>query len=519
TGKQRHIPYRDSKLTSLLQESLGRNSKLAMVCAISPTQSCKSETFSTLRFAQRAKAIKNKAIVNEVMHDDVNHLREVIQQDELRQVKGNDVHPVDSSEGHSATWIHRSLDLIKASLNCPISVHRVDEDGDEEMEIDEEAVEKLCIQAGEQSESSEAPVCKVEVGVQTSHEMQQEPAEEFIEDNEVNDCSNLQLVTVDASKSADKLKKQVPKAVEKVLAGAIRREMVLEDLCAKKTSEMVKLKHLVQQYKHERECDSIIAKTREDKILRLESLMDGILPTEDFMEEELVSLRHEHKLLKERYENHPKVLRTKIELKSAQKELENLRNYHEMGEREVLLEEIRDLRNQLHYYVDSSSLSRKRNPLHQSTYSCDRMVAPSHVTISESNEESAEDKLAQERMCWTEAESNWISLSEELRTEIEALRLQAEKRERELESEKKCVEELTETMQLAMEGYARMLEQYADLEEKHMALLGRHRRIHEGLGDVKRAVAKTKIVHKCFTTTQTHNPKLKEFFSPKKSFS
>jgi hypothetical protein len=42
--------------------------------------SCKSETFSTLRFAQRAKAIKNKAVVNEVMQDDVNHLREVIRE-------------------------------------------------------------------------------------------------------------------------------------------------------------------------------------------------------------------------------------------------------------------------------------------------------------------------------------------------------------------------------------------------------------------------------------------------------
>lgn len=36
TGKQRHIPYRDSRLTFLLQESLGGNAKLAMICAISP---------------------------------------------------------------------------------------------------------------------------------------------------------------------------------------------------------------------------------------------------------------------------------------------------------------------------------------------------------------------------------------------------------------------------------------------------------------------------------------------------
>jgi len=42
--------------------------------------SCRSETFSTLRFAQRAKAIKNKAVVNEVMEEDVKHLRQVIRQ-------------------------------------------------------------------------------------------------------------------------------------------------------------------------------------------------------------------------------------------------------------------------------------------------------------------------------------------------------------------------------------------------------------------------------------------------------
>lgn len=42
--------------------------------------SCKSESLSTLRFAHRAKAIKNKAVVNEVRQDDVNVLREVIRQ-------------------------------------------------------------------------------------------------------------------------------------------------------------------------------------------------------------------------------------------------------------------------------------------------------------------------------------------------------------------------------------------------------------------------------------------------------
>ncbi|KAJ0074508.1 hypothetical protein Patl1_37512 [Pistacia atlantica] len=88
----------------------------------------------------------------------------------------------------------------------------------------------------------------------------------------------------------------IPKAVEKVLIGVIRREMALEDFYAKQTFEIKRLNRLVQQYKHERECNAIIVQTREDKILRLESLIDGVLPTEEFMEEEFVYLMHEHKV-------------------------------------------------------------------------------------------------------------------------------------------------------------------------------------------------------------------------------
>lgn len=52
----------------------------------------------------------------------------------------------------------------------------------------------------------------------------------------------------------------------------------------------------VQQYKHERECNAIIGQMREDKIMRLENLMDGVLPTEDFMEEEFLSVRNENEV-------------------------------------------------------------------------------------------------------------------------------------------------------------------------------------------------------------------------------
>ncbi|KAI3629606.1 hypothetical protein MIR68_011041 [Amoeboaphelidium protococcarum] len=60
-----HIPYRDSKLTRLLQDALGGNSKTLMIATISPDQSNLSETLNTLRYAWRAKQIKNKPLVND----------------------------------------------------------------------------------------------------------------------------------------------------------------------------------------------------------------------------------------------------------------------------------------------------------------------------------------------------------------------------------------------------------------------------------------------------------------------
>lgn len=59
-----HVPYRDSKLTRLLQESLGGNFKTTLLVACSPCPKNIDETLNTLKFAQRAKSIKNKAQVN-----------------------------------------------------------------------------------------------------------------------------------------------------------------------------------------------------------------------------------------------------------------------------------------------------------------------------------------------------------------------------------------------------------------------------------------------------------------------
>mmetsp|Transcript_43968 Transcript_43968/g.71532 ORF Transcript_43968/g.71532 Transcript_43968/m.71532 type:complete len:897 (+) Transcript_43968:81-2771(+) len=63
-GKSTHVPYRDSKLTRILQESLGGNAKTTLILCASMSTFNESETLGTLRFGQRAKSIKNKAMVN-----------------------------------------------------------------------------------------------------------------------------------------------------------------------------------------------------------------------------------------------------------------------------------------------------------------------------------------------------------------------------------------------------------------------------------------------------------------------
>ena len=82
-GKTHHIPYRDSKLTRLLQDSLGGNTKTIMIAAVSPANYNYDETLSTLRYASRAKFIQNKPKINEDPKDAM--LREYME--EIKKLK------------------------------------------------------------------------------------------------------------------------------------------------------------------------------------------------------------------------------------------------------------------------------------------------------------------------------------------------------------------------------------------------------------------------------------------------
>uniref|UniRef100_A0A0E0J375 Kinesin motor domain-containing protein n=1 Tax=Oryza nivara TaxID=4536 RepID=A0A0E0J375_ORYNI len=85
-GKQRgHIPYRDSKLTRILQPALGGNAKTSIICTAAPEEIHVEETRGTLQFASRAKCVSNCAQVNEILTDAALLKRQKQEIEELRK--------------------------------------------------------------------------------------------------------------------------------------------------------------------------------------------------------------------------------------------------------------------------------------------------------------------------------------------------------------------------------------------------------------------------------------------------
>ncbi|XP_054653545.1 kinesin-like protein KIF15-B isoform X2 [Dunckerocampus dactyliophorus] len=114
-GKNRHICYRDSKLTFLLRDSLGGNAKTYVIANVHPGSKCFGETLSTLQFAQRAKLIKNKAIVNEDTQGNVRQL-----QAEVKKLKEQ------LAQARSSQPVHYGSDVAPGGQGLPMSKPSID---------------------------------------------------------------------------------------------------------------------------------------------------------------------------------------------------------------------------------------------------------------------------------------------------------------------------------------------------------------------------------------------------------
>nr|CAD1841377.1 unnamed protein product [Ananas comosus var. bracteatus] len=291
-GKQRHVPYRDSRLTFLLQDSLGGNSKTMIIANVSPSICSASETLSTLKFAQRARLIQNNAVVNEDASGDILALQHQIRllKEELAVLKRQNV--------------SRSLSFRTAIF-----------------------------------EDSEGEFCNA-FAIEGLPELAQENAEDL--------WSNESLQSVRVSN------KQL-KSLEATLAGALRREKMADTTIKQLEAEIEQLNRLVRQREEDTRCTKMMLKFREDKIHRMETLLNGETATDTYLLEENKALSEEIQLLRARVDRNPEVTRFALENIRLLDQLRRFQEFYDEGEREILSNEVSHLRNQLIQILDGRS--------------------------------------------------------------------------------------------------------------------------------------------------------------------
>lgn len=175
-------------------------------------------------------------------------------------------------------------------------------------------------------------------------------------------------------------------------------------------------------------------------------------------------------------------IKEKFEIKEIQDSNESMIKSFTLEDRESLLKEIELLRNKLQFYTDA--------PTRKSTDKLRSSLLSQSIHLRKSSSFTNREEFEKERQRWMEMESEWISLTDELRIEIESNRQRAEKAEMELVLEKRSTEELDDVVKRSVINHARMIEHYTELQEKYNDVLEKHRAMMEGVAEVKRAAAK-----------------------------
>ncbi|KAK6133012.1 hypothetical protein DH2020_033222 [Rehmannia glutinosa] len=262
----------------------------------------------------------------------------------------------------------------------------------------------------------------------------------------------------DSSDAEDSMK--TTKDIEKDLTLAIQREKELNSICEDQAAQIEHLNKKLEQCK----CNvSLSSSNLSDMKNQLPPINENMLLTWNGDENP-----------------EPEFIKEKCEIK----EVQCAKNSFTSEDREALLREIKILKNKLQFYTDAPT-RRSSDKLRSSLLSQSIQLRKSCAFNNNSGEE-----FEKERQKWMEMESDWISLTDELRIEIESNRQRAEQVEMELASERKNTEELDDVLKRSVVNHARMIEHYAELQEKYNEMVVKHRAMSEGVAEVKRAALK-----------------------------
>lgn len=195
-GKSTHIPYRDSKLTRLLQDSLGGNAKTVMVANIGPASYNYDETLSTLRYANRAKNIKNKPKINEDPKDAL--LREF--QEEIARLKGR-------LGGKGGRIKKKKKKRVRRNEDGEIISGSEDDEEDDEGETNEEDAEAYM-------QEQQAKLEEEKMTIMNNHNMLQSEKDQLL-----GELQNKQSVLTKEKENRDSLASKIKAMESKLLMG------------------------------------------------------------------------------------------------------------------------------------------------------------------------------------------------------------------------------------------------------------------------------------------------------------
>ncbi|VVA99035.1 unnamed protein product [Arabis nemorensis] len=256
---------------------------------------------------------------------------------------------------------------------------------------------------------------------------------------------------------SSKLSSVVEKDGNQQREGVTEKQKELESLCTEQAAKIEQLTRLLEQHKlqTENETEELVGASNGE---RLPSANENqLLSCNDVVE------RDQAEVIIEKYE-----------VKQIPEEDSKKTNF-DIGEKEALLKEIEDLKSKL------------QRPL---TMSTDELRSSLLARSFQLRNKNAENDIEEERLRCTEMESEWISLTDELRVEIETQRSRAEKAEAELKQEKLSTEELEDALHRAVLGHARFVEHYTELQEKYNDLGSKHKATVEWITELKKAVSK-----------------------------